>query len=108
MPQPTELCSALEAKLELAEKALSYSNQNLQLTMQMWIQGSPQDQRLIAERAENCSEIALLVQKIQNEIQSEDESGCWMPQPRTPSSSPMTESFFTRQLPARTTSKRRT
>ena len=73
MPQPTDLCSALEAKLELAEKALSYSNQNLQLTMQMWIQGWPQDQRLLAKRAENCSEIALLVQKIQNEIQSEDE-----------------------------------
>jgi PAS domain S-box-containing protein len=73
VPQPTDLCSALEAKLELAEKALSYSNQNLQLTMQMWIQGWPQDERLLAKRAENCSEIALLVQKIQNEIQSEDE-----------------------------------
>ena len=73
VPQPTDLCSALEAKLELAEKALSYSNQNLQLTMQMWIQGWPQDERLLAKRAENCSEIALLVQKIQNEIHSEDE-----------------------------------
>ena len=59
--------------MELAEKALSYSNQNLQLTMQMWIQGWPQDERLLAKRAENCSEIALLIQKIQNEIQSEDE-----------------------------------
>ena len=73
MPQPTDLCSALEAKLELAERALSCSNQNLQLTMRMWIQGSPQDERLLAKRAENCAEIALLVQKIQNEIQSEDE-----------------------------------
>jgi PAS domain S-box-containing protein len=73
VPQPTALCSALEAKLELAERALSYSNQNLQLTMRMWIQGSPQDERLLAKRAENCAEIALLVQKIQIEIQSEDE-----------------------------------
>jgi PAS domain S-box-containing protein len=73
VPQPTDLCSALEAKLELAERALSCSNQNLQLTMRMWIQGSPQDERLLAKRAENCAEIALLVQKIQNEIQSEDE-----------------------------------
>jgi PAS domain S-box-containing protein len=73
VPQPTALCSALEAKLELAERALSYSNQNLQLTMRMWIQGSPQDERLLAKRAENCAEIALLVQKIQNEVQSEDE-----------------------------------
>lgn len=73
MPQPTDLCSALEAKLELAEKALSYSNENLQLTMQMWIQGPPQDERLLAKRAENCAEIALIVQKIRNEIQSEDE-----------------------------------
>jgi PAS domain S-box-containing protein len=73
VPQPTALCSALEAKLELAERALSCSNQNLQLTMRMWIQGSPQDERLLAKRAENCAEIALLVQKIQNEVQSEDE-----------------------------------
>ena len=73
MPQPTDLCSALEAKLELAEKALSYSNENLQLTMQMWIQGPPQDERLLAKRAENCAQIALIVQKIRNEIQSEDE-----------------------------------
>jgi len=51
VPQPTDLCSALEAKLELAEKALSYSNQNLQLTMQMWIEGWPQDERLLAKRA---------------------------------------------------------
>lgn len=72
MPQPTTLCSALEAKLELAERALSYSNENLQLTMQMWIQGEP-DEQLLAKRAENCAEIALIVQKIQNEIQSEDE-----------------------------------
>ena len=73
MPQSIELCNALEAKLELAEKALSYSNENLQLTMQMWIQGSPQDKRLLAKRAENCAQIAHLVQKIRNEIQSEDE-----------------------------------
>jgi PAS domain S-box-containing protein len=72
VPQPTDLCSSLEATLELAERALSYSNQNVQLTMRMWIQGSPNEQ-LLAKRAANCSEIALLVQKIQNEIQSEDE-----------------------------------
>jgi PAS domain S-box-containing protein len=73
VPQPTDLCSAVEAKLELAERALSYSNENLQLTLRMWIQGSPQDERLLAKRAENCAEIALLVQKLQNEIHSEDE-----------------------------------
>lgn len=72
MPQPTDLCSSLEATLELAERALSFSNQNVELTMRMWIQGSP-DEQLLAKRAANCSEIALLVQKIQNEIHSEDE-----------------------------------
>lgn len=73
MPQPTDLCTALEAKLELAERALSCSNRNLELTMQMWIQGPPRSERLLAKRAENCAEIALLVQKLQNEIQSEDQ-----------------------------------
>jgi PAS domain S-box-containing protein len=72
VPQPTDLCSSLEATLELAERALSYSNQNVQLTMRMWIQGFSEEQ-LLAKRAANCSEIALLVQKIQNEIHSEDE-----------------------------------
>ena len=73
VPQPTDLCSSLEATLELAERALSYSNQNVQLTMRMWIQGAPPDEQLLAKRAANCAEIALLVQKIQIEIQSEDE-----------------------------------
>jgi PAS domain S-box-containing protein len=73
VPQQNDLCSAVEAKLEMAEKALSYSNDNIQLTMQIWIQASNEVERLLAKRADNSAEIAKLIQELRERIQSEKE-----------------------------------
>src|ERR1700730_971533 len=73
MHQQTELRCVLEAKLEMAEEALAYSNCNVQLTIQILIQTSKEIEPLLAKRAENSARIASLVQQIREQVQSEDE-----------------------------------
>jgi PAS domain S-box-containing protein len=73
MQQQTDLRCALEAKLEMAEEALAHFNCNIQLTMQILIQGSKEIEPLLAKRAENSARISILVQQIREQVQSEDE-----------------------------------
>jgi PAS domain S-box-containing protein len=64
---------ALEAKLELAEQALVYSNRNIQITTEILIQASEEVLPLLVERTENIANIALLVQTIREQVESETE-----------------------------------
>ena len=73
MPQQTSLCSALEAKLEIAEKLLFYSNRNIELTMRIWIEDRQENDQFPIERADNMAQIACLVQQLRALLQSEDE-----------------------------------
>src|SRR6202047_2885303 len=65
--------SALEAKLELAERALVYSNRNIQITTEILIQASEEVLPLLVERTENSANIAALVQSIREQVESETE-----------------------------------
>jgi PAS domain S-box-containing protein len=65
--------SAVEAKLEMAEKVLSYCTYNLQLTMQIWIRVPENIESLLAKRAENSAEIAILTQQLRELAESEEE-----------------------------------
>src|ERR1700675_2151779 len=69
----TSLRSALEAKLELAERALDYSNRNIQITTEILIQASEEVLPLLVERTENSANIAALVQSIRERVESETE-----------------------------------
>src|ERR1700680_3011896 len=73
MQLQTELRRALEAKLEMAEEALFHSDRNIELTMQILIQGSEEVEHLLAKRSENSARIASLVHLIRDRILSEDE-----------------------------------
>jgi PAS domain S-box-containing protein len=65
--------SALEAKLELAEQALVYSNRNIQITTEILIQASEEVLPLLVERTENIANIAMLVQSIREKVESKAE-----------------------------------
>jgi PAS domain S-box-containing protein len=65
--------SALEARLELAERALVYSNRNIQITTEILIQASEEVLPLLVERTENIANIAVLVQTIREQVESETE-----------------------------------
>jgi PAS domain-containing protein len=65
--------SALEARLELAEQALVYSNRNIQITTEILIQASEEVLPLLVERTENSAKIAALVQTIRKQVESETE-----------------------------------
>jgi PAS domain S-box-containing protein len=65
--------SALEAKLELAEQALVYSNRNIQITTEILIQASEEVLPLLVERTENSAKIEALVQTIREQVESETE-----------------------------------
>ena len=65
--------NALEAKLELAERALVYSNRNIQITTEILIQASEEVLPLLVERTENIANIAALVQSIRGQVESETE-----------------------------------
>src|SRR6202795_382908 len=69
----TSLRSALEAKLELAERALDYSNRNIQITTEILIQASEEVLPLLVERTENSANIAALVQNIREKVESDTE-----------------------------------
>jgi PAS domain S-box-containing protein len=71
--QHNELCSALEAKLEMAEKALFHCDCNLQLTIQIWIGAFENVEPLLAKRADNSAEIARLIQQLREQAESEQE-----------------------------------
>lgn len=73
LEQQVSICEALEAKLETAEKILSYCRYNLQLTMQICIQSTEQLETLLAKRADNSAEIARLVQELREQAASEEE-----------------------------------
>jgi PAS domain S-box-containing protein len=68
-----DICSALEAKLEMAEKALFHCESNLQLTIQVWIGAFENVQPLLAKRANNSAEIARLIQQLREQAESEEE-----------------------------------
>src|ERR1700724_1272058 len=65
--------SALEAKLELAERALDYSNRNIQITTEILIQASEEVLPLLVERTENSANIAAMVQNIREKVESDTE-----------------------------------
>ena len=65
--------NALEARLELAERALVYSNRNIQITTEILIQASEEVLPLLVERTENSANIATLVQRIREQVESETE-----------------------------------
>lgn len=73
MQEQTQICTALEAKLELAERVLRLSNHNVELTLQMWIEASERTEDILAKRAENSAQIATLVQRLKDEAESESE-----------------------------------
>ncbi len=73
MQQLNQSYSAVEAKLEMAEKVLSYCTYNLQLTMQIWIRVPENIESLLAKRAENSAEIAILTQQLRELAESEEE-----------------------------------
>src|ERR1700738_4883596 len=66
--------SASVFKLQLAEQALAYSDRNIELTMQVLVQG-PHDSMapLLIECAQNNSQIAILVQRIHEYVELQDE-----------------------------------
>src|SRR6202140_2958156 len=65
--------TALEARLELAERALVYSNRNIQITTEILIQASEEVLPLLVERTENIANIAALIQSIREQVESETE-----------------------------------
>ena len=65
--------TALEARLELAERALVYSNRNIQITTEILIQASEEVLPLLVERTENIANIAALVQRLREQVESENE-----------------------------------
>src|ERR1700674_2576055 len=69
----TSFRSALEARLELAERALVYSNRNIQITTEILIQASEEVLPLLVERTENTANIAALVQSIREKVESDTE-----------------------------------
>ena len=73
MQQLNQSYSAVEAKLEMAEKVLSYCTYNLQLTMQIWIRVPENIESLLAKRSENSAEIASLTQQLREQAESEEE-----------------------------------
>lgn len=73
MQQQNDICSGLEAKLEMAEKALFHCECDLQLTIQIWIGAFENVERLLAKRADNSAEIARLVQQLREHAESEQE-----------------------------------
>ena len=65
--------NALEARLELAERALVYSNRNIQITTEILIQAPEEVLPLLVERTENSANIAALVHSIREQVESETE-----------------------------------
>jgi len=65
--------SAREARLELAEEALDYSNRNIQLTMEILVQTTEEAGQLLHERNANSARISALVQKIREQVESDKE-----------------------------------
>ena len=59
--------------MELAERALVYSNRNIQITTEILIQASEEVLPLLVERTENSANIAALVQSIRERVESETE-----------------------------------
>ena len=59
-----------EAKLELAEEVLDFSNRNIQLTMEILVAGNWDITPLLLERANNSGRIATLIQQIREQAES--------------------------------------
>jgi two-component system, cell cycle sensor histidine kinase and response regulator CckA len=75
---------ALEAKMDLAEEVLHYSDRNIQLTMEILIQTTEEIGPLLLQQAENSAMISTLVQNIREQVECEMErelldvaSACW-------------------------------
>jgi len=65
--------NALEAKLELAEQILDYSNRNIQLTMEILVSSPREIEPRFAELAENGSAISMLIQRIRAQMETDKE-----------------------------------
>ena len=63
----------LQAKLDLAEQILNYSNRNLQLTMEILVRAEKDIEPFLLEQNENAAAIAILLQKIREQVESEKE-----------------------------------
>jgi PAS domain S-box-containing protein len=73
LQQQNDICSALEARLEMAEKVLFHCERNLQLTIQIWMGAFENVEPLLAKRADNSAEIARLIQQLREQAESEKE-----------------------------------
>lgn len=74
MQRQNDLCSVIEANLEMAEKVLSHCHYNLQLTIRIWIRAAGDIEALLAKRADNSAEIARLIRQIREQTESKEET----------------------------------
>ena len=65
--------ATLQAKLDLAEQVLDYSNRNLQLTMEILVGTAKDIEPFLLEQNENAAAISMLLQKIREQVESEKE-----------------------------------
>ena len=73
MPAHKTHSGTLQAKLDLAEQVLDYSNRNLQLTMEILVGTAKDLEPFLREQNENAAAIAILLQKIREQVESEKE-----------------------------------
>ncbi len=73
MPADKMHCGMLRAKLDFAEQVLEYSNQNLQLTMEILMGTAKDIEPFLREQNENATAISGLLQKIREHVESEKE-----------------------------------
>jgi len=66
-------CGTLQAKLDLAEQVLDYSNRNLQLTMEILVGTAKDIEPFLHEQNENAAAISILIEKIREQVESEKE-----------------------------------
>jgi two-component system cell cycle sensor histidine kinase/response regulator CckA len=73
MPAHKMHCGTLQAKLDLAEQVLDYSNRNLQLTMEILVGTAKDIEPFLHEQNENAAAISILIEKIREQVESEKE-----------------------------------
>jgi PAS domain S-box-containing protein len=71
--QVDRCCGTPEDKIDLAERILDYSDRNLQLTMEMLVGSATDTEPLLVEQAENNAAISSLLQRIREQVRSEEE-----------------------------------
>ena len=71
-PDALQDSTIVEAKLQLAEQILDYSNRNIQLTIEMLV-ASSRDMEPLVELAENGAAISNLIQRIRGYVETDKE-----------------------------------